>query len=984
MAFLLVALFAMNGFGFSTPPDDDLARELPRLAATEPAAALTTFQLHPGFRLLQVAAEPLVADPVSVCFDADQRLYVVDMGDYPFRTETPNGRVRLLEDRDNDGQYETSIIVIDKLAWPTSVVPYDGGVFIAAAPDILFIKDTDGDGVADVRKVVFTGFGIGNVQALVNGLIWGLDGWIYGASGGNGGEIVNPNQPEMKPVSVRGRDFRFKPDGLAFEAIAGGGQFGNTFDDWGHRFVCNNSNHIRQVVIESRYLERNPNISPPPALVDIAAEGPAAKVYRISPAEPWRLVRTRQRAADPDFFKRLPATELVPIGFFTSATGVTIYRGSAFGEEFRGNAFIGDVGGNLIHRKRLEPNGAIYQATRADEGVEFLASTDNWFRPVNFVNTPDGTLLILDMYRETIEHPDSIPDPIKRHLDLTSGKNRGRIYNLVPERFRKRPRLRLSQATNSELVNLLADPDVYWRETAQRLLVEHPDRDTVPMLRSFVESTTSPLGKLHALWTLENLKALLFGNLAAALSDPEPRLRENAARLLEGLVDEEPQAAEALFALAKDPDSLVRFQTALSLGFVKTWPASRALVEIAAATPTDTYLRAAILSGIAGRAVEFTTWAGFDLSEKANGVEWIEALTELEVLESTDRENAKVFLEMIGPLGATKWRRPVLLGFSRGLKRQGRGLADLFRAADTTIPPASIDRAEQDAVSDQPVPQRENAMLILSLAAPGRALAVLTDLIDPRQPDEIQRASIQTLALLESDDVAPALLKRWSSLGPSARGAVITALVERVNWTKTLLDAIASGAVSASELSELQRSLLSTSRDPTLRARASQILGASKNPERANVIARYQSAVENPGDLQRGRELFAKHCASCHRAEGKGVAVAPDIESVSHRSSKELLTHILDPNREVNPSYLVYAVATSDGRTHAGILAEESATSLTLKRANGEGETVRRSEVEDIRSTGLSLMPADLDKSINPSELCDLISFLHGLSEQSK
>ncbi len=256
---------------------------------------------------------------------------------------------------------------------------------------------------------------------------------------------------------MRGRDFRFKPDGSAFEAISGGGQFGHTFDDWGHRFTCNNSNHIRQIVVPAYYLDRNPAFLPPPAILDIAAEGPAAPVFRISQAEPWRVVRTRQRAADPVLSRRLPPTELVATGFFTSATGVTIYRGSAYPPEFRGNLFVGDVGGNLVHRKLIAGAGATFIATRADANREFLASTDNWFRPVNFANTPDGTLLIIDMYRETIEHPFSIPEPIKKHLDLTSGKDRGRLYNLVytgaPDRPRPAPRL--SQAPTAALVAAL-------------------------------------------------------------------------------------------------------------------------------------------------------------------------------------------------------------------------------------------------------------------------------------------------------------------------------------------------------------------------------------------------------------------------------------------------------------------------------------------------------------------------------------------------
>ena len=304
--------------------------------------------------------------PSAFAYDEHGRLYVVEMRGYPYPEKNPSGRVTRLEDRDGDGRFETRTVFLDGLSWPTGIVPYDGGVFIAVAPEIIYAKDTSGDGVADVRSVVFTGFGTDNVQGLLNGLLWGPDGWIYGVASVNGGTIQNRLRSAQTAVSVRGRDFRFKPDGSAFEAISGGGQFGHSFDDWGHRFTCNNSNHIRQIVLPSHYLERNADLIPPAVILDIAAEGPASPVYRISAAEPWRVVRTRQRAADPVMSRRLPRTELFATGFFTSATGITIYRGSAYPAEYRGNAFVGDVGGNLVHRKILEVDGATYLARRAD------------------------------------------------------------------------------------------------------------------------------------------------------------------------------------------------------------------------------------------------------------------------------------------------------------------------------------------------------------------------------------------------------------------------------------------------------------------------------------------------------------------------------------------------------------------------------------------------------------------------------------------
>ena len=410
---LLLSLLIAASANTVRGQEDDLGKQSLRIKPLSPAAALETFRVKGGFHLEAVAVEPVVLDPVSVCYDAHGRLYVVEMRGYPYPEKTPTGQVTRLVDRDGDGRFETRTAFLSGLSWPTGIVPYDDGVFIAVVPDIVYAKDTNGDGVADLSRVVFTGFGTENVQGLLNGLLWGPDGWIYGVASVNGGIIQNRLQSEKPPVSVRGRDFRFKPDGRAFEAISGGGQFGHCFDDWGHRFTCNNSNHVRQIVLPSSYLEHNPDLIPPAVILDIAAEGPASPVHRISPAEPWRVLRTRQRAADPVMSRRLPRTELVATGFFTSATGITIYRGSSYPEEYRGNVFVGGVGGNLVHRKTLEINGATHLAGRADLEGEFLASTDNWFRPVNFANTPEGTLLILDMYRETIEHPFSIPSRSK-------------------------------------------------------------------------------------------------------------------------------------------------------------------------------------------------------------------------------------------------------------------------------------------------------------------------------------------------------------------------------------------------------------------------------------------------------------------------------------------------------------------------------------------------------------------------------------------
>ncbi|HYV29191.1 MAG TPA: PVC-type heme-binding CxxCH protein, partial [Candidatus Eisenbacteria bacterium] len=543
---------------FAAEPTVD-PKDLPRIPPTAPDKALSTFRIKSGFRLELVAAEPLVVDPIAMSFDENGRLFVVEMRDYSERRDERLGRIRLLEDTDGDGRFDKSTVYLDHLPWPTAVICYNGGIFVGATPDILYCKDTNGDGVADVKEVVFTGFASDyapyqtnrlNVQAMLNSFNWGLDNRIHGATSMSGGKVVSAKHPEAPALELRGRDFSFDPRDLTLRAESGGGQHGLSFDNRGRKFVCSNSSHIQMLMYEERYAARNPYFPLPSALVGIAVDGPAAEVYRLSPDEPWRVIRTQWRVSG-----LVPGPVEGggrPSGYFTGATGVTIYRGNAFPEEFLGDAFVADCGSNLVHRKKLRPANPVplpsltpgerdrvrghgswkegmpasveLKAERpADEQkVEFLASTDNWFRPVQFANAPDGCLYVLDMYREIIEHPWSLPPGIKKHLDLNAGNDRGRIYRIVPEKFRRRPAVRLGDASPAELVKTLEHPNGWHRDTAARLLYERQDKSVVPQLRKLSEDSRSEFGRFHAFYALAGLGELNGTDVNHGLIDSSP------------------------------------------------------------------------------------------------------------------------------------------------------------------------------------------------------------------------------------------------------------------------------------------------------------------------------------------------------------------------------------------------------------------------------------------------------------------------------
>ena len=588
--------------------------QLPRLAPTEPEDALKTFEIAEGFRIELAASEPEVVDPVSMSFDASGRLYVVEMIGYSERRDDKAGRVRLLEDVDGDGSYEKSTIFAKDLAWPTGVICWKGGVFVIVTPDLLYFRDTDGDGVADEKRVIFTGFGKErsrlNMQALPNSLRWGLDNRIHGVTSSNGAVLTSPEKPEMKPLRLRGSDFSFDPRTLDLRMELGGGQHGASFDAEGRRFVSSNSRHIQTILYDARYAS-NPEYAMPAARISIPVDGDAAPVYRISPDEPWRIVRTRWRIAGR---VRGPVEGGGRVsGYFTAATGVTAYTGGLMDPD---TVFIADTGSNLVHRKVLRNTDAIVpKAMRPDseQKKEFLASTDNWFRPVQLANGPDGALYVLDMYREVIEHPWSLPQGIKQFLDLNSGNDRGRIWRILPKGTKPSVTVNYQTASSKKLVKALGSSNGWVRETASRLLFERQDRAVVSHLKNAVSKSSNPLGRVHALYTLQGLEALDAATLIQAIQDEHSVVRRLALKLSEPLLVNPAEKAlqKGVLNLAGDPSLRVRFQLALTLSVVKIPHEVPALKQILQQNPEDSWIIAAVRN-----ALPKSEWAAFNLELK--------------------------------------------------------------------------------------------------------------------------------------------------------------------------------------------------------------------------------------------------------------------------------------------------------------------------------------------------------------------------------
>ena len=999
--FLIVLLSSSLSFA-----DEDLASEMKRLPAVEAEDALDTFHVENGFKLELVASEPMVADPVDACFDEHGWMYVAEMHGYPYseekRQQCPKGlgkrnagTVRLLKDTDSDGVMDKSTIFAEGISWPQSVCCYNGGVFVLAPPNLYYFEDSDGDDIADVQEVVYSGFQRTNVQALANNMKWGLDHHIWAAGGRSGANLMHRGE---KLFTLGARDFRFDPKTEELSAVTGGGQFGHSFDDFGNRFICSNSNHIQHIVTEVSYLERNPLLSASGSVRTIAKEGPAAPVFRRSPAEPWRIVRTRRRAADPKFANRVAATELVPTGFFTSATGVTIYRGGAYPEDHRGNAFIGDVGGNLIHRKTLTENGVSFIATRADQNTEFITSTDTWFRPVNFVNAPDGTLYVLDMYRETIEHPYSIPEDIKAFLDLESGHDRGRIYRITPPNWKRTAPKDLSKLSLSELVAELASGNSWNRETAARLLWQQADDSTkseiATLLKTQFSKTENPAGRVQILATLDRIGGADATMLKESLGDAHPAVREYATKIATADV----LTAETISKLMTDDSVRVRRQLAFTLGDVDSLAASAGLLALMAAKDSGEVSQA-VLSSVpmhADAMLDLLMNAAQDHKAKVLGQSLNPAALLPKVMQTaTSLDDNAGTLKWLSRV--TNWKpenaddrglqRRTLVAIATGLGQRRQTLAKLLESdaatADvrTAVETLFTEAAATTRDTNAPMTERLAATELLGLSATKNARKALNSLLSPATPQSLQRVAIQSLVQHQNEDSTAAVLKHWDGLSPSVRELAVTEFLSQTDATIALMKAVEESDIARTDLSRTQQEALRNHPAKPVRELAARLLKAEPTGDRDKVIADWQGVVDLASNAKAGREVYMKRCSQCHRADGAGHNVGPDLISIKNKSLDDLLIAILDPNRERQPNYTSYNLVTVDGRVFAGIVVAETATAITLRQPEGKEVTVRREDIDLLKSSGKSLMPEGLEKDITEQQLADVLAFIKSLQD---
>ena len=620
---------------------------------------------------------------------------------------------------------------------------------------------------------------------------------------------------------------------------------------------------------------------------------------------------------------------------------------------------------------------------------------------------------MVDYYRKYIEHPDYVPEGLEGQFDLRAGAGKGRIYRVS---YQGRPlettKPELQGAESRQLVQTLAHPNMWWRITAQRLLVERQDESALPSLRKLLLSAESPESRIHGLWSLEGLGGLEPDLLLEALVDEDPGVREHAVRLSEQV--ESASVRAKLLDLLEDPDDRVQFQLACTLGLLPEADSFPALTQILNRHQENRWFQIAVLTSAAENAGRWFQTIIRDrayLSSDSEGKrELLSRITTILGARHLESEIATVldFVTDATDAPSDWWRSASLAGLGLGLGQAGssklslaprteRSLFQLIGSPSPEVAEAALDLADlvrlansqglrrliRDAVTtSESAPKgisRVNAVRIMALDPTESTIPVLDQLLGPQEPSEIQTAAAKSLLQQGHPQSVPLLLGKWKSYTEPVRKVVWEGFLAREDFLKELLESIADETVPAWTVSRPRANQLLQSADESVRRQA-ETLFADLSQNRQALIERYQPALSVKGTVSKGRDVFRQNCSRCHKLDEMGSEVGPDLADVIGRRPKGFfLTKVLDPNLNISPGYETYIIETRGGATVTGVIAQESPTSMILRREEGEEETVLRSSINSLRVSSVSTMPEGLEEEIDLKAMADLLEYLQRL-----
>ena len=958
------------------------------VACTPKEPAAESFAVLSGFELTRVAAEPLVKDPVALAFDEKGHALVLEMPGYPFGEA--QSRIVVLKDTDGDGVFDGKHVFAEGLQQATSLLPYKKGVLVAAPPYLLFVRDDNQDYVPEQVDTLMGGFSTGNLQHNYNGLSHGPDNWIYAANGGNdGAPYWWPDSTDQMPL--RGQDFRFQPDSGQMERLGeSSGGFGLALDPYGRVFETHNMEHISHLVFPDTYIAGQPllightleNIS------DHEEHG-TSRIYPIGEQEA-RINHPEQS------------------GYFSGSCGIMYYGGGAFGPEYENTVWVADVVLNLIHVDKLQPRGASFSASRLLEEQEFLASTDRSFRPVNMTVGPDGSIFVVDMYRQVIEHPEWIPDAIEDTLDLGAGMDQGRIYR-ISRTGSAEPFDAARFTSEGGLLESLSHPNQWVRTTAHRLLVEQGvSGKSLKQLRTLLTAGNA-YAKLHAAYILKHRDALAETDLIQLLATENRALQEVALRLAETRLDSSTALAGACIEMLRSDDARVRMQAALSLSRFDrngtafqdlSKPFFEALLDASRNEPDDFNSAALALAAREQSARLFAELVNdqrapgnllaslaLQASQEADGaLAVLGALPESSVSIPDQKRVIQQLTNNVNPGWAGTLETPISRLEASGRPDLLPELAALRKRL--RLPESEQFLAHSQAalvqVADRSLPDsvRIRQLDLLELVPYPKKAGVLFACLNNNQPSQLQQRALRQLANYPGEkEIGVRIVSMWRELSPQTRRYAGDLLLYREVHHDALLTGLENGVINIGEMNfdlERRRQLLWWTEDENTKRRAEKLFSDSGVSNRGEALAQMKPALSMQGSAQRGKEVFELVCANCHQFGDLGAQVGPSLTDIGRKSKETLLHDILDPNAAADPQYINHRLETTAGSVHMGIIASETDQALTMKKIGGESVVVNKNDIKSFRSLGTSLMMEGLENTMSPAEMADLLAYLQG------
>ena len=995
---------------------------------TAPENAAAKLSVHPEFNLSLVASEPLIEKVISLDWDPKGRLWVAETPEYPNgrainRNDSPiypdraahpdryrgdkedrpaHDRISWLEDSNGDGRMDKKHIFADfehgvpgGLELVTSLVFYKDGVIVAQAPDILWIRDTNGDGVADKVQVLYTGFGTGDTHAVINNFRWGMDGWIYSAIGYSAG---NPKSPD-------GRDFgrvtagiiRFKPDGSMLEQVASGScnTWGFDFAPDGEMFYTTATcgEHLLHIVMPEKILARG-NVG------GLRASAVIPDHQKVFPA----VQHTRP-----------PYIQIDWVGMFTAAAGSCIYNGGAWPERFNGTHFLSEPTVNLVHNDWLKPDGVTYVAGKEPgrEEAEFIAGADLWFRPIHTRVGPDGALYLVDFYNQAAIHNDTRGPAHGAHNAATRpdrDHHFGRIWRVQHREAKKLPPYQLDPKNPASLVKALEHPNGWVRGTAQRLLSEGSGTRASAALAKTVKSGPTSFARVNALWTLNNLGTLEQSLLRAALDDKDAVLRRNTLRLVGAReINNDAAQRKAVLAGVNDPDPCVRLNALIALGsFNASSETARAVIAVWPHLK-DNYLQSAAV-GVAAKDPLLFVEASF----KEKDPESVAPLVSHVVRLLANRQDAALAAKLVGllarqPAGADGLKQAALESLVANLKPAvvpasspeiQAALKSLLGSSRPALAGAALpmvarwDKAGALAADLKPVIARLAAKLKDASLPDDERAQVAANLLGVRHLDativpgvaglfgtsaspELQKRVVEALGSTGDTAAGAELIAVYAKVPGEVREVVLGQLLTRADWSLALVQGVADRKIDLATLGPANLHRLRTHPDRSVAARANAVIDELKGPEQKEkdqLVARFRPEVEQAGNLENGHKLFLANCASCHTFKNEGRNLAPNLTGMGAHGPGELLVHIVDPNRLVEPNFVSASIETKDDLTYDGVIERENNVEVLLRNATGDF-TIRKDNIKSRNSTGRSLMPEGFE-ALGAEGLRDLLTFI--------